>query len=67
MNNNEDIPLKENVHVETDEYIPFDDFSSGLMEGTKELMLGREEDHSFGYMEDVDLSIHVNGRTDGRD
>lgn len=65
MNNNEDIPLKENVHVETDEYIPFEDFSSGLMEDPKEQMVEMEEDHSIGYMEDVDLSIHVNGRTDG--
>ncbi|KAB2335886.1 hypothetical protein [Bacillus mesophilum] len=59
---NEKIPLREIFHIETDEYIPFDDFSSGLMGEEQNNVAPYDSENSQGYIEDVDIAISINAK-----
>ncbi|WP_080845962.1 hypothetical protein [Cytobacillus gottheilii] len=58
----EKIPMKEVLHVETDVYVPFDDYSSGLIGEETMSYPPHEDEVSQGYVEEVDISISVNGK-----
>lgn len=59
---NENIPMREIFHIETDEYIPFDDFSSGLIGDEQNSVAPYDSENSQGYIEDVDIAISINAK-----